>query len=46
MKTKKNYSSAIITVCYLILAFIFVIPLIWMVFVSLRHEGKGVNNGI
>lgn len=44
MKKKKNYTGLIITVFSLILAFIFVIPLIWMVFVSLRHEGDVIKN--
>ena len=44
MKSKRNYSGVIITIFSLILAFVFVIPLIWMVFVSLRHEGDVINN--
>ncbi|MBU3112573.1 carbohydrate ABC transporter permease [Clostridium lacusfryxellense] len=44
MKSKRNYSGVVITIFSLILAFVFVIPLIWMVFVSLRHEGDIINN--
>jgi multiple sugar transport system permease protein len=39
-----NYRGLIITICSLLLAFAFMIPLIWMVFVSLRHEGDVIEN--
>jgi multiple sugar transport system permease protein len=40
----KKYPAIIITTFSLILAFVFVIPLIWMLFVSLRHEGDVIKN--
>lgn len=44
MESKRNYKGITITILSLILAFVFVIPLIWMVFVSFRHEGDVINN--
>lgn len=44
MRKKRNFPTTIITICSLILAFIFVVPLIWMLFVSFRHEGDVIKN--
>lgn len=39
-----NYRGTLITLASLLLALLFMIPLIWMVFVSLRHEGDVIHN--
>jgi multiple sugar transport system permease protein len=43
-KPGRSKRSSLISAGSLILAFVFIIPIIWMLFVSLRHEGDPIKN--
>lgn len=44
MKTRKTAGYYILNIVSIIIALIFIAPIIWMLFVSLQHEGKQITS--
>ncbi|MFC4618976.1 carbohydrate ABC transporter permease [Camelliibacillus cellulosilyticus] len=44
MKTKGNWSDRTLTIIGVVVAVLFIVPIIWMLFVSIKPQGLGISN--